>query len=59
VSSEVFERSDAPVERLSVSTERSGRDWSVIGAGLAAAIVLVGLYGIGIWAIVILVETLA
>jgi len=42
-----------------VTTEPSGRDWPAIGAGLAAALAVVGLYVIGIWAVVVLVQALA
>jgi hypothetical protein len=58
MSSEAFQRGDAPLARPSVSTEPSGRDWSAIGFGLAGAFALIGIYGAGIWAIVVLVQAL-
>ena len=58
MSSEVFQ-GDAPLERRAVSTEPADRNWSAIGAGLAAAIALAGMYGVAVWAVVVLVQALA
>jgi len=58
MSSGAFERGDAPLARPSVSTEPSGRDWSAIGVGLAAAFALIGIYSAGVWAVVVLVQAL-
>ena len=49
--------SDALVERR-VGSERVSRDWSEIGFGLVAAFALVALFGIGMWAVLVLVEAL-
>ena len=58
MSSGVFQRSEEVLKRQSVRTEPSGRTWNAIGVGLAAAFVLIGLYGIVIWAIVVLAQAL-
>ena len=50
--------SDALVERRATEFEPAGRDWRSIGFGLAAAFSVVALYGIGIWAVAVLVEAL-
>lgn len=54
----VVERSDALIDRRSVRTERSGRDWTGIGVGLIAAFALIGVYAACIWAALVLVEAL-
>ena len=51
MSSGVFQRTEAHID------EPSGRSWNAI-VGLAAALALVGLYGIAIWAAVLLVQAL-
>ena len=51
MSSGVFQRSEAD------SDEPSGRNWNAI-VGSAAALALVGLYGIAIWAAVLLMQAL-
>jgi hypothetical protein len=59
MSSEAFQRGDAPLAHPSVSTEPSGRrDWGAIGFGLAGAFALIGIFCAGIWAIVVLVQAL-
>ena len=55
MSSEVFQRSDALLEREAV-TEPSGRDWAGIRVGLVAAFAVIALYVVGVWAVVILVQ---
>ena len=59
MSNEVFRGSEALLERRAVGTEPSGRNWSAIGAGLAAAIALAGMYCVAVWAVVVLVQALA
>jgi len=46
-------------ERRAVTAESSGRDWTQIGGGLAAAFALVGICVAGLWALVVLVGALA
>ena len=58
VSSGVFQRSDALLEREAVTTAPAGRDWSAIGVGLAAAFAVIALYVVGVWAVVILAQAL-
>ena len=58
MSNEVLERSDAPFERPSATTDPSGRDWGAIGVGLVAAFAVIALYVVVIWAIAILVQAL-
>ena len=58
MSSEVFERSDALLERRSATTEPPGRNWGAIGLGLVAAFAVIALYVVVIWAVVILVQAL-
>ena len=41
-----------------VERQRSGRDWAAVGIGLAAALSVVGLYAISIWAVVVLIQAL-
>jgi hypothetical protein len=41
-----------------VERQRSGRDWTAVGIGLAAALAVVGLYAITIWAVVVLIQAL-
>jgi len=45
------------VERQAV--EPAGRDWAEIGLGLIAALALVGIGAAGVWAVVVLVSSLA
>jgi hypothetical protein len=56
MSSGVFQRSDAPVERKAVTTKPSGQNWAGIGVGLAAAFAVIALYVVGVWTVVILVQ---
>ena len=56
MSSEVFQRSAALLEREAVTTEPSGRNWAGIAVGLVAAFAVVALYVVGVWAVVILVQ---
>ena len=58
LSSEAFERSDAPLPHRSVRSEPVGRDWPAIGVGLVAAFALIAIYAAGVWAVVVLVQTL-
>jgi len=50
--------SDALVERRTIKLESAGRDWREIGFGLVAAFALVALFGIGMWAVLVLAEAL-
>ena len=54
----VVERSDALIDRRSVRTERSGRNWAGIGVGLVAAFAMIGVYAACIWAVLVLMEAL-
>jgi hypothetical protein len=56
VSSEVFQRSDVLLEHEATATGSSGRNWSAIGVGAAAAFAVTALYVVGVWAVVILVQ---
>jgi len=47
------------VERRAKTLEPAGRDWAEIGLGLVAALALVGIGAAGIWAVVVLVSSLA
>jgi hypothetical protein len=56
--SEGIQRSDALLERRAIRAEQSGRDWGMIGLGLAAALAVIGLYVAGFWALAVVVEAL-
>ena len=58
MNSGVVHRSDALIDRRSVRTEPSGRDWAGIGVGLVAAFAMIGVYAACIWAVLVLVEAL-
>ena len=58
MSSRVFQRSDALLERQAVRTEPPGRDWAGIGVGLVSAFAIIGVYAACIWAVLVLVEAL-
>jgi hypothetical protein len=46
-------------ERRAVTTEPPGRDWPAIGLASIAALALVGIGSVGLWAVVVLVGALA
>jgi hypothetical protein len=58
VSDDVFERSDLLLERPTVGTQASSRDWVGIGVGLLAAFALLAIVLAGVWALVVLAEAL-
>jgi hypothetical protein len=41
-----------------VEPARVGRDWLAIVVGLAAALAVIGLYSIAVWAVVMIVQAL-
>ena len=44
--------------RLLERADAHGRSWGAIGIGFASALALMGLYAVGVWAVVVIVEAL-
>ena len=44
--------------RLPERVDVHGRSWGAIGIGFASALALMGLYAVGVWAVVVIVEAL-